>query len=128
MNKSKSTRTGLNITRWNVPLNKKHTPNIGQDAAVKSNQAGKLPAGADELQQSPPAITPGLPTDPGARSQRMIEWLAAHPLIKVAALCMLVDTDRSNFDKMRKAGSIPDKLLDKLEMVLFFYGYQKSSI
>lgn len=114
-------------TRWNVPLNNKNTPIKGQtDVAVKSDQAGKLPAGNEVLQHDVPAVTPGLPMDPGARSQRMIEWLGAHPLIKVAALCMLVDTDRSNFDKMRKAGSIPDKLLDKLEMVLFFYGYQKS--
>lgn len=110
-----------------IPLTDKTTTHIGHHDTVKSDQAGKLPAGADKLQQLPPAVTPGLPMDPGARSQRMIEWLAAHPLIKVAALCMLVDTDRSNFDKMRKAGSIPDKLLDKLEMFLFFYGYPKSN-
>lgn len=62
---------------------------------------------------------------PPKPKEGLIEWLNAHPLIKISQLAGICGIDRGNLNKFIKAGAIPEKHRAKIEQVLKDYGYAK---
>lgn len=60
------------------------------------------------------------------RSESIVTWLEAHPLISRNALCAMVGYDTSNLQKaFTGARAIPATRLDAFETELQKYGYKK---
>ena len=58
----------------------------------------------------------------------LVEWLNSHTLISKSALAAKADIDYKQFEKMlERKISMPDEVLDKVEMILLSYGYKIKS-